>query len=349
MLCALIMAGGKGERFWPLSTEDKPKQFLSLIGERTMVQATVDRIIPSIPIERIFIVTCKIYIDLIKFQLPELPIENIIIEPVGRNTAPCIALSAFYINKYYEDATIAVLPSDHLIENQEAFLKVLQVSQDYLNDNENAIITCGMHPTRPEIGYGYIKCGETDKITNQEEIKKVDEFVEKPDFNTARKYLEDGNYLWNSGIFIWKSKTILNLTNKYLKNTYDILSEIAMSEDSDYDRVLDEKYDGVQNISVDYGIMERSEEIYVIPCDVGWDDVGSWLSIERYKQPDKDNNICFNKVQFLNSKDNIVISNTRNIKLIGVEGLYIIEKENEIYIGKKAELDTLKDLKNILD
>ena len=185
MLCALIMAGGKGTRFWPLSTEEKPKQFLNLIGEETMIQMTVNRITPIIPIERVFVCTGEMYVDLVKEQLPNLPERNIIVEPQGRNTAPCIALSALVIKKYYKDANMVVLPSDHLISDEEGFRDIIKSADRFVNENKEAIVTLGMEPTRAETGYGYIRYGNDEKKINNHKVIKVDAFVEKPNREKA--------------------------------------------------------------------------------------------------------------------------------------------------------------------
>ena len=209
MLCALIMAGGKGTRFWPLSTEENPKQFLNLVGKQSMIQMTVERLKPIIPMERIFVVTDQKYEGLVKEHLVELPSENIIIEPVGMNTAPCIALSAMLIEKRFPNATLAVLPSDHLIENEELFRKTLQAADLYVEMNQQAIVTLGMEVTRPEVGYGYIKYEEELNSIYDLSVRKVDKFVEKPDVKTAQKYMDEGCYLWNGGMFIWKTSNII--------------------------------------------------------------------------------------------------------------------------------------------
>lgn len=345
MLCALIMAGGKGERFWPLSTDEKPKQFLNLLGEDTMIQMTVKRLLPLIPMERIFVVTGKRYIKLVKEQLPELPEDNIIAEPYGKNTAPCIALSAFIINKKYSDASIAVLPSDHLIQDEEKFRKALSSGEQYIESNKNAIVTLGIKPDRSETGYGYINYSYSRALINGMEIKEVNGFVEKPDKETAEEYIKDGHYLWNGGMFIWKAMNIINLTRIYLRNTFDSLVEIAAASEEDYDTVLEEKYKDVDEISIDYGIMEKSSNIYVIPSDFGWDDVGTWHAVERYRKKDENNNVCVGSIKNLHSFNNIVFSKAKPIVLAGLNDVFVVESEDMILIGRKEEIEKIKDIK----
>lgn len=349
MLCALIMAGGKGTRFWPLSTEKKPKQFLNLLGEDTMIQMTVKRLLPLIPMDRIFVVTGKQYKDLVQEQLPEIPPGNIILEPYGRNTAPCIALSAFYINKRYKDATLAVLPADHLIKNDNKFLNALAAGEKFVDDNKDAIVTLGIKPDRPETGYGYVKIinNEDSKINNNS-IYRVDRFVEKPLAEKAKEYIQAGNYLWNAGMFIWKTDTILNLTKKYLYNTYTILEEIA-ADSHNYETALEEKYMRADNISIDYAVMEKHKKIYVIPADFGWDDVGSWKAVERYGNKDAGGNICFGDVKGVNFKNNIIIGSKYKTVVTNLDDIYVIENEDTIFIGRKSEVNNLKDYKKQLE
>lgn len=345
MLCALIMAGGKGTRFWPLSTEKKPKQFLNLLGEETMIQMTVKRLLPLIPIERIFIVTGRQYFDLVRMQLPDLPEGNIILEPYGRNTAPCIALSAFYINKKYKNAVLAVLPSDHLIKNEEEFLKILSSAEKFVDKKEDSIVTIGIKPDRPDTGYGYINYGQSVDYINGSHIMPVNKFVEKPNEEKAREYLNKGSYLWNAGMFIWNINNILSLTNKYLKRTYEALSEIAAAGDKNYEAYLNEKYNNVDNISIDYGILEKYDSIYVIPGSFGWDDVGGWKAVERYLEKDEDNNICKGKVKSLKSKNNIIIGNGKPIVISGIDNIVMIESDDLIFIGKKEDIKYIDKIK----
>jgi mannose-1-phosphate guanylyltransferase len=345
MLCGLIMAGGKGERFWPLSTDDKPKQFLNLLGEDTMIQMTVKRLEGLIPIERIFVVTAERYVGLVKEQLPNLPGENIIVEPVGRNTAPCIALSAFYINKRMGDVTIAVLPSDHLIKDEEKFRQVLNSAYEFVNKKQDAIVTLGIKPDRPETGYGYIKAlYEIEKINNNS-IYKVERFVEKPDKETAERYLNEGTYLWNGGMFIWKASTILKCTNQYLPQTFEVLAEIAAA-DENFEEVLKQKYEEVENISVDYGIMEKSNNIYVIPCDFGWDDVGSWTSLERYREKDENGNVANQNCIAKDSSGNIIMA-SKKVILNGIENIIVVETDDYIMISSKDRAHEIKEIKKI--
>lgn len=346
MLCVLIMAGGSGERFWPLSTDEKPKQFLKLVSDKTMIQMTVDRITKLVPLERIFVVTGKRYVDLLREQLPSLPLRNIIVEPVGRNTAPCIGLSAFMINKYYENSSMIVLPSDHLIVNEEEFLKTIKTADEFIHKNEEAIVTFGMKPNRPETGYGYIKCGNNEKNIDDYKIKNVERFVEKPDTKTAKEYLHEGKFLWNGGMFIWKCKNILKLTKMYLNKTYEVLSEIAASMEDEFEEVLEEKYVDVENISVDYGIMEKAENMYVIPCDFGWDDIGTWYSVERYRTKDQNNNVCVGDIKNINGKNNIVVGNEKPIVVVGLSDVLVVESDDIIFVGKKEDIERIKEIKN---
>ena len=341
MLCALIMAGGKGERFWPMSTDEKPKQFLNLLGERSMIQHTVKRLEEVIPLERVFIVTATEYKDLIEEHLPTLPKKNIILEPKSKNTAPCIALSAFYIREIYEDATIIVLPSDHLILDEEKFRHTLKIGEKFIEENDKSILTIGIKPSRPDTGYGYIHLGKCKYDIDNIEIKKANSFEEKPCLELAERYIKDESYLWNSGMFIWKAKRIIELTEEFLPNTYKFISKINFADE----KSIKENYEKVEAISVDYGIMEKEKDIYVIPGDFGWDDLGSWNSLSRYKDTDKYNNIIDGSIAILNSRDNIIKTNKKTY-IMGVDNLVVIETDNEIMIVNRDDISKIKELKN---
>ncbi|NMF04827.1 mannose-1-phosphate guanylyltransferase [Clostridium beijerinckii] len=348
MLCALIMAGGKGTRFWPLSTEEKPKQFLNLIGKDTMIQMTVNRIKPIIPIERIFVCTGQKYVNLVKEQLPELPEKNIIVEPDGRNTTPCIALSAFVIRRYYKDANMIVLPSDHLIKDEDKFRDIVQRANDFLGNNEEAIVTLGMKPDRPETGYGYIKYTNIAEEKNEFNIFKVDKFVEKPNEEKAKKYLEDGSYLWNGGMFLWKISNIINEIKKYSPETYEAIHEIEVVKEELLQDLINDKYHKTESISIDYSVLEKSTNVYVIPTEIGWDDIGTWKAVERYKEKDINDNIIYGNARVIESKCNIAINSCKRVVMIGIDDVMTLETEDSIYIVNKEYMENLRDYQNIV-
>ena len=274
---ALIMAGGKGERFWPRSRVTLPKQFLSLTDDgKTMIQLTVERIRPLVELEDVYIATNKNYKELVKQQLPGLPEENILCEPVGRNTAPCIGLGAVHVAKKYDDAVMIVLPSDHLIKHNDIFAETFTNACALAEEGEN-LVTVGITPNYPETGYGYIKYDSTAK---NGESYPVQRFVEKPDLETAKSYLADGSYLWNSGMFVWRVSTILDCFKKYMPSTHDGLLKIKEAVGTPQeDTVLEKEFPNLESQSVDYGIMEKAENIYTLAGNFGWDDVG-WQSEE---------------------------------------------------------------------
>lgn len=339
--CILIMAGGKGTRFWPKSTEEKPKQFINLIEDRTMIQLTVDRIRKILPIEKIFVATGEKYIDLVKEQLPDLPDKNIIVEPVGRNTAPCILLASLYIKQIYNNCNIAVLPSDHLIKNEKGFLNTLKVANNFVEKDKEAIVTIGITPDRPETGYGYIKYDKSDKNV----AAKVDRFVEKPDLEKAKQYLESKEYLWNAGMFIFNVDYMLKeLENNYNK-TFKLLQQLPSIYDEKYDKILKEIYPECENISIDYAVMEKSKNIYVIPSNLGWDDIGTWKSLERYMEKDENDNISKGNIEFSNSTNCIAYGDNKRVILIDVDDLYVIEGKDTIIVCKKNNIDKAKSFR----
>ena len=341
MLCALIMAGGKGTRFWPKSTEKMPKQFLNLIDEKTMIELTYERLLKIIPSERIFVITGEKYKEIVEKQLDTLPKRNIIVEPTGRNTAPCILLACMYIKQIYEDATIAVLPSDHAIKNNDEFCNILQIANDYVeNNNKKAIVTIGITPDRPETGYGYIKYENSN-----DKVIKVERFVEKPDIETSKKYLQDGNYLWNAGMFIFNLDNMLDeLKENY--SGYQTLKELPKIEEPTYESKLKEIYEKCESISIDYAVMEKSKNIYVIPGDFGWDDIGTWLSLLRYIKPDNEQNYIKGNVTTYNSKNNIVYSGQKKVILLNAEGIFCIDSDDFLVIGNKDSLKDVHELRN---
>lgn len=349
MLCALIMAGGKGTRFWPLSTEEKPKQFLNLIGEKTMIQATIDRVRPIIPVERIFVCTNKKYVKLVREQIPDIPEENIISEPESRNTAPCIALASLVINRYLKDYNMIVLPADHLISDEDEFRDIVQTCDKYLNINKKAILTLGMKVTRAETGYGYIKATyDLMYELDNHNIIKVERFVEKPDKEKAEEYFKENRYLWNGGIFIWNINSLIENIKTYLPNTYELLQSVETIKSEILEEFIEERYKLTDSISIDYALLEKSKDVYVIPSNIGWDDVGTWRSVERYRQKDKDDNIIDSNVRVIESKSNMAISNLKRVVMIGIKDIMTVETEESIFIVNKDYMDNLKDYKNII-
>ena len=346
MLSALIMAGGQGTRFWPLSTENKPKQFLKLLGEDTMLQKTVKRILPIIDIKNIFICTAERYVNLVKEQLPNLPEKNIIVEPEGRNTAPCIALSSLVIKRYYHNPSILVLPSDHLIGKEEEFRRLVVESKRKLDSIKDGIITFGMKATRPETGYGYIK--SENKGGEGNFLRKVEKFVEKPNKELAEKYLQEGSYLWNSGMFLWKTDTIVNNIKEHLPNTYEALRPVGTCEEKDLKKVISDNYQKTEAISIDYGVLEKAKNIYVVPTEVAWDDIGSWEAMERYCKKDNSGNIHIGEINSVSSSNNLIVASNQKVIIDNLSDIYVVENEGQIVIGRKDRVSNLKNLKNII-
>lgn len=348
MLCALIMAGGKGTRFWPLSTVEKPKQFLNLIGNSTMIQMTVDRIRKMIPIERIFICTNEQYVHFIKSQIIDIPERNIIVEPEGRNTSACIALSSFYIKRYFKNSRMLVLPSDHLINNEQEFLNIIYECDNYIRNNKENIITLGIEPTSAETGYGYIRFDKSNK--KKHKFFRVSSFVEKPDLKKAQEYIKSGNYLWNCGIFMWKTEFILENIKRYIPNTYETLKSIETINDyDDIYKYLSCNYKYCEDISIDYAVLEKSQNIKVIKCNFGWDDIGTWNAVERYMKKDKDLNIIDGNISMIDSRNNILISNNTNkIITYGIEGLVCLDTNGFIVITTKDRIEDISKIREII-
>lgn len=341
---ALIMAGGRGERFWPRSRKSMPKQFLSLTGDgRTMIQLTVERILPLVAMEDIFIATNKDYKELVKRQLPNLPEENILCEPVGRNTAPCIGLGAMHIAKKYEDALMMVLPSDHLIKYNSMFVSTLKEACRIAEENTN-LVTIGITPDYPETGYGYIKF---NPAVSKGQAFAVDRFVEKPTREVAKEYLETEEYLWNSGMFVWKTSSILKNIELFMKDIYEGLVRIKDSiGTADQEAVLEKEFTAFRSESVDYGIMEKAEDIYTIPGTFGWDDVGSWLAVDRIRKSNEMGNVVSGNIITVNSKNCIIEGSKKLIAAVGLEDLIIVDTEDATLICEKQSAG---DIKKVLE
>ena len=341
---ALIMAGGRGERFWPKSRKRMPKQFLSLTDDgKTMIQHTVERILPMVDVEDIYIVTNRDYKPLVQEQLPYIPQENILCEPVGRNTAPCIGLGAVHIARKYEDAVMFVLPSDHLIKYNTIFQKTLADAADVAEQGEN-LVTLGITPDYPETGYGYIKFNPEETLGR---AFAVDRFVEKPDLETAKGYLATEQYLWNSGMFIWKVSTILKNLEKYLPETYTGLQKIQQAIGTEDERsVLEHEFEAFRSESIDYGIMEKAQNIYILSGSFGWDDVGSWLAVERIRQSNEFGNVITGNAITVDTKNTIIQGDKKLIATVGIENLIVVDTEDALLICEK---DSAGNIKKVLE
>ena len=339
---ALIMAGGKGERFWPRSRVTLPKQFLSLTDDgKTMIQLTVERISPIVDITDVYIATNENYRELVKQQLPGIPEENILCEPVGRNTAPCIGLGAVHVSKKYDDAVMIVLPSDHLIKNNEIFVETFNEACNMAEKGDN-LVTVGITPNYPETGYGYIKYDNDGMCGN---ARPVVQFVEKPDLQKAQEYLLQGTYLWNSGMFVWKVSTILKCFDKYMEKTAKGLEVIKEAIGKpNQDDVLKEVFPQLESLSVDYGIMEKAENIYTIPGNFGWDDVGSWLAVGRIKENDKDGNVVNGNVIAIDTKNCVIEGQEKLIAAVGLTDIVIVDTKDATLVAAKESAGQIKQI-----
>lgn len=337
---ALIMAGGRGERFWPKSRKNMPKQFLPLTDdEKTMIQLTIERIRPLVELKDIFISTNSEYKSLVLDQVPGIPEDNILCEPVRRNTAPGIGLGAVHIQKKYEDALMFVLPSDHLIKYNKMYLKTLTEAGEIAQEKDN-LVTIGITPDYPETGYGYIKFNPD--ITKGNAFK-AEKFVEKPNVEMAKEYLETDEYLWNSGMFVWKVSTILNKIKRYMPNTYDGLIKIQEVIGTDqYDVVLESVFPRFESESIDYGIMEKTDSIYIFPGNFGWYDVGSWRAVERIKRSNEDGNIVDGNIITIDSKNCIIQGNKKLVATVGIKDLIIVDTEDATLICDKESVGSIK-------
>ncbi len=342
---AVIMCGGSGSRFWPKSRRSFPKQFLKTVGERTMIQSTVDRISKFIPLENIYIVTNKCYISTIQEQVPKILNENIIIEPMIRETAACIGYSAIKLLKYDPEAVMIVLPSDHYIQDEEEFINTLQQGLEIANQN-NYLVTMGIKPTRPETAYGYIETGKGFSCDYRVPTYKVKRFTEKPNKEKAQEFIDKGTYLWNSGMFIWKAAVLMRQYEKFLPDMYDCLKAIGEAIGTEMEeKVVEQEYMNIDGISIDYGILEKTWDVYVMESSFKWDDIGSWTALERYLTIDENGNASKGSSNLVDTHNCLLYSDKRLIAAVGVEDLIVVETEDVILVCKK---DRDQDIKLLL-
>jgi mannose-1-phosphate guanylyltransferase len=323
------MAGGVGSRFWPFSTNEKPKQFLDFFGTgRSLLRMTYERLDGIVPASNVFIVTNKIYKDTILEQLPELAENQVLLEPMRRNTAPCIAYAVYRIQKQNPKANIVVLPSDHLITNEKEFQRVITEGLRFVANND-ALLTLGMKPTRPETGYGYIQFGN-----GGDELRKVKTFTEKPNLEMAKVFLSSGEFSWNSGMFLWRADVIINQFNQHLPEVADKFEQGIDAYATDNEQTfINRIYPECPNISIDYGIMEKAENVYVMLADFGWSDLGTWGSLHEITSKDSDNNaVAKCQTMFYNAQNNMVALPEGELVVIdGLDG-YLVARDNGVLL-----------------
>lgn len=341
----VIMAGGVGSRFWPMSTEEKPKQFIDVLGTgRTLLQLTFDRFEGICDPENVWVVTNKKYAALVQEQLPEIPAGNIVQEPCRRNTAPCVAYISWRIKEKDPNANIVVSPSDHIVTNSNEFRRVIISALKFTGETDS-IVTLGMKPTRPETGYGYIQGDLRTPSVRNKEVYRVDQFHEKPDLETAKKYLSDKNFFWNAGIFIMSAATIVNAFRVYQPAIAKIFESLRPIYGTPLEqKQIDLRYPECENISIDYAIMEKAEEIFVFPASFGWSDLGTWGSLLAQSRRDLYGNATIGKnIQMIESKNNIVHTlNEKKVVIQGLEGYIVAEEDGTLLICKMSEEQRIK-------
>lgn len=340
---AVIMAGGVGSRFWPRSREKMPKQFLKIFSEKTLIQETINRVTKLVDKENIFIVTNKIHKNEIKNQLPDIPHDNIIIEPFGRNTAACIGLASILIHNFQPDAVTIVLPSDHMIRDEDAFISVIKKAVSFAYENK-CLVTIGIQPTRPETGYGYI---QRDEKEIQENIFKVKTFAEKPNYQTAKRFLASGEFFWNSGIFIWRVDVILEEIKKHMPELYQGLEKIQRSLlKKDFQKQVELVYGMLKSISIDYGVMEKSDKVYVVLGNFGWSDVGSWEEVYQLNNKDENGNAIYGECFLIDVKNSYIYSQNKFTAILGLENIIVINTEDALLVANRTHT---QDVKKVVD
>ncbi|GAB6188841.1 mannose-1-phosphate guanylyltransferase [Marinitoga arctica] len=322
---AIILAGGSGERFWPLSTSKKPKQFLKIFSDKSLIRETFERLNYKLEPKDIYVVTAEKYKNETLKELPELNENNVLLEPVARNTAPACFLGTLVAE---DDEVVFILPADHYIPNKEKFWKTVEKGI-YAAEKYNGLITMGINPTRPETGYGYI---EADNEI-ESNIMKVKSFKEKPDINTALKYIQEGNYYWNSGMFFWKKSVFLDEMKKYNEDIYNDMINLKVNDTEQ----IHLKYPNIRRISIDYALMEKSDKVYTVKAEYEWSDVGNWVSVrEMDGYSDNDENV------YLVESKNVFVKSNKNVGIVGLENIIVIDTENGLLISKEDKINDIR-------
>ena len=338
----IIMAGGIGSRFWPLSKDNYPKQFLDILGTgKSFIRSTYERFSPVIPDENFLVVTNKAYKHLVLEHLPMLRPDQVLCEPARRNTAPCIAYAAYHIQSRCSDANIVVTPADHLVTNETEFQRIIRLGFDFLAKQPNALMTIGIKPSRPETGYGYIQVPKQDLLP---EVVKVEMFKEKPDFDTAVKFVAEGNYFWNSGIFLWTLDGIMKAFQQYLPEMVEVFEKgiynFGTPEEQDF---INDHFVDCPNISIDYGVMEKSPNTYTIPADFGWSDIGTWGSLFTHAKKDENDYAKRGKVVSVDNKNTIInIEEGTEAVVEGLEDYLVAYRDHSLLVCRLHDEQQIK-------
>lgn len=350
MLHAVIMAGGSGTRFWPASRKMIPKQLLALAGERTMIQSTVDRLGDLVTAERQLIVTNKRLVDAICKQCPQIPVVNIVGEPCKRDTAPCVGLAAALVQHADPDATMAVMPSDHVIQSPEEFQQALLAGEALIDQDPTRIVTFGIPPTYPAESFGYIERGAR-LDDDASSAFKVSRFREKPDRETAQQYMQSGSFYWNSGIFMWKASTILNALEANVPDIYRHISAIAASMGTDaYAATLEKEFNAIKGTSIDYAVMESYPNVVVIEATFPWDDVGSWQSLSRLNEPDANGNTVVGSHVGIDTNGTIIYAQDgHTIVTIDVDDLIVVQTADATLVAPKHAEERVREVVKALE
>jgi mannose-1-phosphate guanylyltransferase len=347
MIHAVIMAGGIGSRFWPLSRRDRPKQFISLLDESTLIQNTSSRLEGIVPADKRYVVTNERYVEQTRAQLPALPEENIMAEPIGRNTAPCITYAAMKIHEQDPDAIMIVLPADHVISDVGRFHRVLEVGIEAARER-GALVTIGIEPTYPATGYGYIQFDpEDDGVSDEPRSRYVKTFAEKPNLATAERFLDSGDFLWNSGMFIWRAEAILDAVQRHLPDVYEAFlpyhDVIGTSEERS---TLERIFRSCPSISIDYGVMERADKVYVVPGSFGWSDVGDWRAVYDLAEKNEHGNSIQGNAILHDSSRCLIQAGDRLVALVGVHDMIVVDTEDALLVCQR---DSTQRVKNVVD
>ena len=338
----IIMAGGIGSRFWPLSKDNYPKQFLDILGTgKSFIRSTYERFSPVIPDENFLVVTNQAYKQLVLEHLPMLKPDQVLCEPARRNTAPCITYAAYHIQSCCKEANIVVTPADHLVTNETEFQRIIRLGFDFLTKNPNALMTIGIKPSRPETGYGYIQVPKQDVLP---EVVKVEMFKEKPNYETAVKFVEAGNYFWNSGIFLWTLDGIMQAFKQYLPEMVEVFEKgkhlFGTPKEQDF---ISEHFVDCPNISIDYGVMEKSPNTYTIPADFGWSDIGTWGSLFTHAKKDNNGNALRGKVVSVDNKNTIInIEEGFEAVVEGLEDYLVAYRDHSLLVCKLHDEQQIK-------